>query len=397
MLQKNLEKYRLYCKKMESPTIYIDFSFYSLIASCLQRRVWLGDNDFEIYPNLYIVFVGEPGTGKTIATAVNKRILQRLTWLHPGKNMLEQVINIAADTTSVEALIVSLSKCSQSFEWPPGSWKAHASTSVISEELGNLFKENTKDLIRFLCQGFDAQDYKKETIGRGRDYIKKMCINLIAASNFEFMASATLNLAINEGLTSRVIFVAGGNKRFKETFYTLDEEQRTCFEDIVKWCQCLTTLKGKIEWQPEAKEYFDFWYRNNDYPLNPDRKLKYYYSRKRIHSEKLAIAIHFSDSFELILTLNDIKESLKLLAFAEETMHLALSGSGTNPLNNVTTELLKYLKDSKNDPPTINKIRLIFWNAADLPAINAAIEFLMITNQIKIKLTDKGENVYEAA
>jgi hypothetical protein len=311
--------------------------------------------------------------------------------------MHEPVINIAPDTTSVEALIVSLSRCSQSFEYPPGSWRAHASMSIISEELGNLFKENTKDLIRFMCQGYDSGDYKKETIGRGKDYIKKMNINLIAATNYEFMSSASLNLAINEGLTSRVIFIAGGDKRFKETFYTISPEQRQAFEDIVKWCQCLTTIKGRIDWTPDAKAWFNDWYVNKDFPINKDRKLKYYYSRKRIHAEKLALAIHFSDSLEMILTLEDIKQALALLAAAEQDMHIALSGSGMNPLAKLTNDLLKYLKENKENPPNINKLRLIFWSDGDMTAINAAIEYLIITNQVKIKQTEKGDNVYEPA
>ena len=97
----------------------------------------------------------------------------------------------------------------------------------------------------------------------------------------------------------------------------------------------------------------------------------------------------------MILTLDDIKQALALLASIEVTMHEALASSGTNSLNKLTIDIVKYIKENKSNPPTINKLRLIFWDIGDMQAINAAIEYLVITHQIKPAMNAKNENVYE--
>ena len=38
---------------MESPDLFIDWGFYSLISAALQRRVWLYPDSMAIYPNVF--------------------------------------------------------------------------------------------------------------------------------------------------------------------------------------------------------------------------------------------------------------------------------------------------------------------------------------------------------
>src|SRR3974390_921687 len=60
----NFEKWHSYMSGFVSPNNYIDFGFYYLISASLQRRVWTGPDHARLYPNIYIVLVGEPGIGK---------------------------------------------------------------------------------------------------------------------------------------------------------------------------------------------------------------------------------------------------------------------------------------------------------------------------------------------
>ena len=61
----NLEKWRLYLRDFESPDLYIDWGFYFLISTCLQRRVWTSQGINAIYPNLFMLLVGPPACGKS--------------------------------------------------------------------------------------------------------------------------------------------------------------------------------------------------------------------------------------------------------------------------------------------------------------------------------------------
>ena len=60
----NLSRWRFFCQEIKSPDLFIDWGLYSLIASSLQRRVWRGTETMPIFPNLFIIFVADPGIGK---------------------------------------------------------------------------------------------------------------------------------------------------------------------------------------------------------------------------------------------------------------------------------------------------------------------------------------------
>ena len=61
----NLGKWRFYLKDIESPDLFIDWGFYSLISAALQRRVWLYPDAMAIYPNIFTLLVGPPAAGKS--------------------------------------------------------------------------------------------------------------------------------------------------------------------------------------------------------------------------------------------------------------------------------------------------------------------------------------------
>ena len=61
----NIEKWRYFLKDLESPDLFIDWGFYSMISTALQRRVWLFPDTFTLYPNLFVLLVGPPAAGKS--------------------------------------------------------------------------------------------------------------------------------------------------------------------------------------------------------------------------------------------------------------------------------------------------------------------------------------------
>lgn len=72
-----------------SPDLFIDFGFYFMIGAALQRRVWTGPSHMPVFPNPYVVFVGDPGTGKGLVTTAVYKILSH--HLLPLRNTAEVV------------------------------------------------------------------------------------------------------------------------------------------------------------------------------------------------------------------------------------------------------------------------------------------------------------------
>ena len=60
----NWDRWQLRLREVTSPQSFIDFGFVYLVSSYLQRRVWTNADHQKLFPNVYIILVGDPGIGK---------------------------------------------------------------------------------------------------------------------------------------------------------------------------------------------------------------------------------------------------------------------------------------------------------------------------------------------
>jgi hypothetical protein len=73
-----LRDYMEYSTGNEAPELFHAWGAYTCLSAAISRRVWLPFEDTAIYPNLYVMFVGPAGNGKTWAMRKAKRILAEL-------------------------------------------------------------------------------------------------------------------------------------------------------------------------------------------------------------------------------------------------------------------------------------------------------------------------------
>src|SRR6187402_2504281 len=76
MADRNLfDMYFEYVKDTESPKVYHRWSIISAVATALGRRCWLPFGANRIFPNMYIMLVGNPGTRKSVAIKGVRKVL----------------------------------------------------------------------------------------------------------------------------------------------------------------------------------------------------------------------------------------------------------------------------------------------------------------------------------
>src|SRR6516164_1438064 len=59
-----IERFIDYTSNLEAPEIWRKWSAISMIAATLEQKVW-ADTGGNLYPNLYVFLVGQPGMGKS--------------------------------------------------------------------------------------------------------------------------------------------------------------------------------------------------------------------------------------------------------------------------------------------------------------------------------------------
>lgn len=401
----NLEKFQMYLKDLESPRHYITWNYYFAVASTLGRRVWIGDFDYKpIFPNMYLIFVGDPATGKSLPATSTKYLLKSLKGSRviykqgverPSRPM--SLVNVSMDSGSLERLVDQMAKSTETIvrEYEDEEKKlpiAYAHTSVtfiLDEEIALLFRKNTNDLVQFITAGYNCGEYKRMTHSHKEEYIKNMCINFSGCCTPEWIATNITEALVAEGFTSRVIFVWGEETGKRSTLLEYNEAQRAAMHSVRDHLLKLTQLKGQIVFNkqdtPEAWEFFDDWVqRGYKEVLNKDPKLKHYYSRKKIHLYKLATAMHFGEKTSMQLDREDFENALLFLNKCELDMHKALASAVKNPLQVLADKIKEYVKKSHGLQEC--EIYLFMYNMGRESEIEEAIRFLAKTNQIYEKV-----------
>ena len=407
----NLDRWRYYCSTIISPESYIEWGFYFTIAAALQRRVWRGQLDGRpLFPNLYTIFTADPGVGKGLVITEINKILRHfklekdkdqtgetkiVNFNDSPKQGMEKplLFQVGADATSYEALVKEISHSVRAYFYKEAEKQKayiHSSLTFCLEEISSLFRKHAEDLVRFLLVTYDCGDYRYDTISRGRDFIKNCCLSLIGGTTPKFLKRVFSDELLNEGFASRCIFIFELCNRFDRLKPPeFNEEQMVEYGIILQHIKKLSTLYGEVVFDKDAAEYLELWNRTEKYKRpNTSPKLNYYYSRKPATIQKLAMALHFMDSVEMCVNIEECQRAISLLDSIEKRMHFALSGDVKNPLSEVTDDIISFI--TKNGPQTKKSLLVVFWGS--LPqgkdSLDQSLEYLLMIRKLKL---EKGE------
>ena len=336
----NLERWHFYLKDIESPKSFIDWSFYSMIAGCLQRRVWYASDTFQLFPNLFVLLVGPPAAGKSRVISQVGAIIQDPTMIIINKTTQneEPRFPYGADTTTQEAIIKELATTTKTImrrDELSEKLIPYSSSPMffVLEELATLFRRNTADVVNMLNQLYDSRNYTYKTKHQGNDLVRNVCVNILGGTTPNFIQEAFSNEIMSQGFTSRVILVYAPGPRFYRQFPGVNAEQKAAQKEIVEHCKRLhdIPLVGQVRLSPEAADWHKQYYESGELMEkrpNSDYRLDDYYGRKNVHLLKLAMAVHFSDSVDMTITLKSMLIASALLDETETNMHRCFVSQG---------------------------------------------------------------------
>lgn len=405
---------------VSSPTNYISWGWRFIISSSLQRCVWCGYNDTKIFPNQYIVFVGPAGVGKgmvinpvtkilryhkrkdfttatptttqeqaVIINAINKAnqedAEEGMTKMKGnGEKIDATLFPYAPDATTFEALVEAMGKSFRRRNimvvngdgHPKMDIYGHCSMYFALPELGSLMRKHADSVINYLLGVYDCPpDYEYVTKNKGKDRVRRGCINFLAGTTPQFMDTVFNQKLIDQGFSSRCFFIFA-NKNRKNVFIVppLTDEQLQHEKDMLAHVKSLALLYGECRVEPSTWSFLQDWWDkecNNKQKLSP--KLDPYKARKNIHVVKVAMANHFGETCDMHIPRERFEEAIEILEQEEKNMHLALTFEGDNPLGKVTDEVLEYIRGHNG----VNSVDLMveFWK--QLPGGKKSMEEIL--------------------
>lgn len=252
-----LDDYLDYTAAQESPEEFHLFSGLTVIASVLNRQVWLprttrdGIERYRVYPGqLATVLVADSG------------FLRKTTAVDIAHDFMKAAnVRLFEGKISHERLLKKL-----------GSFKdGRAVLTVVSGELEHFISKSAyhDGLIGSLTKLFDCKDDAYETNVGGLITLKNVCFTFLGATNPKSIGNALPSQAQEQGFKSRWLYVYADHTDKQPDPLTTDangvpmarvQKSFAARNTLVSALNNFSRLQGPARLRPEAVEWFNDWY-----------------------------------------------------------------------------------------------------------------------------------------
>lgn len=321
--------------RSESPRSLILWAGLFTLASAVRRRVSipisvLGNRTY--YPNLYIVFVGNPGVVRKSTTA---GFAEELMVENP-------VINVAPSSTSASKLIDLMAQTKD------------GSITVLSSEFSSFIGTSKEDMYDLLTDLYDGKlKHDLATRARNLETIKTPCVNLLAATTPSWISKQPIEHLVSGGFASRTIFIFENSVRQRRFFYRnlnwrdFEEKGKMLRADLLR----ISKIKGEFSYDSsDTMDFIEAWYYENADSNEGDERTMGYYERRPTHAQKVSMLLSLSERDDKIITRAHFEAALLLLAEIEEKMPRALSAVGNNPITREIDAVLDFIRRNMVEP-----------------------------------------------
>lgn len=409
-----LNEYLKMVEDTESPRIFHIWSAVFAMSAAMGRRCWLPFGTFDIYPNQYVLLVGTPGTRKSTAASLSKKLLKSSTGtrfapsdtggqrqgligaLFGEESQAKEFLNgaeIGARDNSIASLteLDSISNEPDAEELIAVAEADRHHLTVVASEFSRFIGQHNLSMLDFLGEvGYDGEDYEYRT-RQTSVTLKKPLMNILGCTTPTMLNNSMPPAAGGQGFLSRMILVYGTRKykqvpRPNAPPLELVGKVRDRLNDVYH------RLSGPFDETPDGRSYSESLY---NYTIEiADSRFGYYGERRYTHLIKLAMCLAASRGDSLI-TKSDYEESHRILSATERGMPDALGEFGLNPLALLKQEILEQLRATQG-PLTMDQVVAMFHRDARSREIAEVVNDLVKLGQVKLSQLPGGSRVISA-
>lgn len=309
------------------------------VASLLARQVWLEFGNSKIYPNLYVMFLGDPGTRKSTVIKDLQRKLVQLNYssFSGDKTSMQKYLCDLAGTTEDGNLFHEVPKVVESF--------------ICVDEFSDFIGINNYPFIALLGDFWDRDREYKYRLKSGTELvIPPPTVNVLGGTTSSQFNTIFPPAIAEQGFLSRLLLV--GAPRTKKQFSRPQQTPEHLNESVLSKLKDVRNLKGEIKFSSKVWDALDSVYKSWS-PLQ-DTRFSHYSTRRHTQLLKLIMITCCSD-LRLEATVEDVIFANSLLCYTEYYMPDAIGHFGRSGASDVATKILNML-DGKFVPVHDGKI-----------------------------------------
>lgn len=352
-----LTHYLSYVGQTEAPIFYHRWAAISMVGAYLGRQYSFSLGHFELYTNMYIMLIGEPGTRKSTAIKIAKKIITAAGY-----------DKISGDKTSKEKFMLDLAGIEDgdtSYGGAGGSYKGAKGKSlselldenlgfdsetigedcemyVACDEFNDFIGLGNLEFISLLGNMWDYNGVFKNRIKTGKSVsILNPTVSILGGNTATSFSNAFPPDSLGQGFFSRLLLIHGEETGKKITFPELPSPEETA--SIISALQKIKkTISGQAKLSEEAQELLNKIYITST--KMEDTRFASYSNRRFTHLIKLVLIIsacHYSK----IIEAEHVIEANTLLTHTEALMPKALGQFGRARNSEVTHKIMSILSN----------------------------------------------------
>lgn len=346
------------------------------VSSVLKRQSWLDFSPLPpIYPNLYLVFVGPPASGKSTVIRAVERLLHDYHYVIGDAN--EQALKVQEikrtqllrSKATPEALMMTLSRWKRSYLDLHGHEvdvdEPQAEAILIVSELDTFLGKQTYNsgLISKLTDWYDCKEYDSDdTVKRGGVVLRNIFLSLLGGTTPDKLDKTFPEEILGGGFMSRTILVNEGScpisfAKPKVVPGAPDEEElkkRLAWISVRKWGEFTMSEKAEVEYE----RWYNLHYSQLlDMEGSPEMHL-----HERMDQHLLRLAILFRAqrySIGTEISVEDVIGAERVLDATYRTAYSAIEDVGAGPYQKWYNRARYLLQKAKKEKKSLTRRQML--------------------------------------
>ncbi len=374
--------YLEYVGKSEAPILYHRWTAAGIIGALIGRSCYIPFGHGRIYPNQYIQLMGAPGTRKSSAISIGKRLLKDAGYSR-----------FAADRMSKERFLMEMvphteEELDQDLEFL--QFDQASETFVVAEEFGDFMGPGNMEFATMLTKLWDNQDsYTHPKIHGHSVVVDKPTVNILSGNTPQGLALTVPPEALGNGFMSRMIFVYAKETGIKITFPKKPSQE--LHDKLVEHLIFIKeNVNGEICFDPDAETILDRLY--TEFIGIDDPRFTGYATRRFTHLLKLCLIFAVAEH-RLTVTKEDCLSANTLLHHTETKMPKALGEFGRSKYSDVSNIICDALSRADSPLSYMDLWKLVAKDLSKTTELADILKNLMAAQKVQV-ITIAGKQGY---